>query len=128
MSTIIALLALVGLLSGSGGVVTGHSLYYAQGQMERVYRVRIAQGLVAAGWHGSLAAVPDCRNIGRVVTARINGGAWTNYLIVDCAETRDYALQVRTGRVIEVDYWSAYRNGFVSRGRAPATVVYGGGK
>lgn len=128
MTLLITLALVLGLLSASQSTYTGHALYYGKGQMERVYRVRIQQHLVRPGWTGSLAAVPNCSHIGEIVSARINGGLWARYLVVDCAQPYDYRMQIRTGRAIEVDYYSAVRNGFVSKGKAPATVVYTGGK
>lgn len=126
MIPLIVLACLWMALSAAQGIVNGHALFYGKGQMERVYRVRINQHLVRPGWTGSLAAVPNCAHIGEVVRARVNNGAWTNYLVVDCAQPYDYRMQIRTGRAIEVDYWSAVRNNFVSKGRAPATVIYTG--
>lgn len=130
---LITLACLLGLLSGSGGVIVeGHSLYYARNVMERVYRVRIRQGLAAPGWTGGLTAVPDCKRIGQVVRAQFldpHTHTWTNYrslLVVDCAQPYDYRMQIRTGRVAEVDWNTAVWAGFTDVGRTRARVVYGG--
>jgi len=70
------------------------------------------------------AAVPNCRYIGQVLQARINGHGMERYQVVDCSAPWDRARHIREGLVIEVDYQSAVRNDFSRRGRASADVYY----
>lgn len=120
-------------LSGSSGVIVdGHALYYDRNVMQRVYAIRVRQGLAPAGWYGGLAAVPRCSHIGEVVRASFlnpHTHVWTPYkrmLVVDCAESRDLAMQLRTGRAIEADWGTAQWAGYTDTGRTRARVIYGG--
>lgn len=114
--------------------VSGTALHYSPNVMQRVYAVRVRQGLAAPGWYGGLAAVPSCSHIGEVVSASFLNpvsGAWTPYrsmLVVDCAQPYHYAMQIRTGRAIETDWGTAKWAGFTSVGKTKARVIYGGTK
>lgn len=122
--------ALVALAGGSPatteasamqGVRSGHAVYYSPGVFNMVARNRGMR--MRTDVHG-YAAVIDCGMIGRVIKARINGGKLETFQVLDCSAPRDRARHQRIGLVIEVDYDSAVRNGFVRRGRAPAQVYY----
>lgn len=97
---------------------TGIAKYYRPGLMERVARYR---GIHRPWYVTGLASRPSCKTIGQVFSARINGH-YERLLQVDCAQYRDYWAQIRGGLVVEVDYVTARRDGFVWRGRAPAAV------
>jgi hypothetical protein len=99
----------------------GYAKYYSQGIFNTVAarrNMRMRQDVQG------YAAVPDCSRIGQVVRASINGSAVERYHILDCSAPRDLARHRREGLVIEVDYQSAVRHGFVRTGRARATVFY----
>lgn len=99
----------------------GIAKYYSLGLFSRVAanrRMALRQDV------DGYAAVPDCSRIGQVVRASINGHAVERYHVLDCSAPRDLPRHRRDGLVIEVDYASALRNGFVGLGRAPAVVYY----
>jgi hypothetical protein len=99
----------------------GYAYFYSPGMFQTVARNRgIKLRLDVDGY----AAVPNCRYIGQVVKARINGHYTERYQVLDCSAPSDRARHVREGLVIEIDYQSAVRNEFSRRGRAPADVYY----
>ena len=122
-----ALLALAGgspatsEASVAQGVRNGHAVYYAPGVFNVVARNR---GMAMRQDVDGYAAVIDCGQIGRIIKARLNGRKLETYQVLDCSAPRDRARHQRIGLVIEVDYQSAVRNGFVRLGRAPAQVYY----
>jgi hypothetical protein len=99
----------------------GHAKFYSPGVFRRVAGVR---GMKLRTDVNGYAAVTDCRRIGQIVLAAINGRRVERYQVLDCSHPTDRARHIRQGLVIEVDFQSAVRNGFSRRGRAPA-VVYG---
>jgi hypothetical protein len=103
------------------GAQSGHAVYYAPGVFNIVARNR---GMKLRADVDGYAAVIDCRQIGRVIKAKLNGGNLETFQVLDCSAPRDRARHQRTGQIIEVDYQSAVRNRFVHRGRAPAQVYY----
>jgi hypothetical protein len=122
VSVFLLLLALCVPVSASGGTTTGIAKHYAPGVFARVAHNReMVMRTDVAGY----AAVPNCGYLGTVIQARVNGGKWERYQVLDCSAPKDRARHIKSGLILEVDYASAKRNGFVSRGRAPATVVYG---
>jgi hypothetical protein len=102
-------------------VRSGQAVYYAPGLFKIVARNRGIK--LREDVHG-YAAVIDCGHIGRIIKARLNGGKLETFQVLDCSAPRDRARHQRMNLVIEVDYDSAVRNGFVRRGRAPAQVYY----
>lgn len=108
----------------------GIASQYAPGVMERVVAYRqtrpVAYALPAdlptvAGY----VAVLECEHIGEVWTLRINDGTPERYLVADCAgdaATRDW--MTRGGVLVEVDYETAERLGFVGRAASVERVVY----
>ena len=121
--TLVAIACLWGLLSASGGTVSGTAKYYRAGMFAQVAANR---GMILRADVAGYASVPSCAWLGSVIQARVNGGAWERYQVVDCSAPKDRARHIRQGLVLEVDYASARRNGFVSKGKAPAVVRYGG--
>jgi hypothetical protein len=74
------------------------------------------------------ASRPSCSELGRVVEARIRNprtgvwGPWKRYQIVDCSARKHLAYQRSIGLILEVDYASAAKAGFVYRGRSAVEV------
>jgi hypothetical protein len=101
------------------GPVSGIAKYYSPGIMAEVARNR---GMVLREDVDGYASVLSCGEIGKVVVASINGGKRERYQVLDCSHPRDIAMHRRQGLIIEVDYQSAARNGFVRRGSARATI------
>jgi hypothetical protein len=99
----------------------GYAYFYSPGMFQTVARNR---GIKLRSDVDGYAAVPNCRYIGQVVKARINGHETERYQVLDCSAPSDRARHVREGLVIEIDYQSAVRNEFSRRGRAPANVYY----
>jgi hypothetical protein len=122
-----ALLALAGgspatsEASAMQGMRSGQAMYYSPGRFAMVARNR---GMKLRSDVDGYAAVIDCSQIGRLIKARLNGGKIETFQVLDCSAPRDRARHQRIGLVIEVDYDSAVRNGFVRLGRAPAQVYY----
>lgn len=98
----------------------GIAKYYAPGVFAQVARNR---GIKMRGDVDGYCAVIDCSMIEQVIPARINSGNWERYQVLDCSHPKDAPRHRRDGLVIEVDYSSAVRNGFVKQGKAPAEVI-----
>jgi len=122
MIAIIVLALLMAALSASGGTVEGMAKYYRAGKFAEVAHNR---GMTLRTDVAGYASVPSCVWLGHIISARVNGGGWERYQVLDCSGPADRARHIRQGLVLEVDYASAKRNGFVSKGHAPATVQYG---
>lgn len=114
MTTNILLVALLVLATHPVG--EPHAKLYSPGIMERVARNR---GMPVVR---HMAAVTDCRMIGKHVLASINGRRPTWFRVTDCSHPRDRARHVRSKLVIEVDWNSAVEFGFSRHGHAPARV------
>ena len=102
-------------------VLRGSSYFYSKGMFQIVARNR---GMKLRSDVDGYASVPNCRYIGQVLQARINGHDLERYQVLDCPAPWDRARHIREGLVIEVDYQSAVRNEFSRRGHAPAEVYY----
>ena len=104
-------------------VDVGVATYYAPGVMERVIanRQRWGQDL---GWERDVVgyvAVWDCGLLGSLawitwIRDRVLEGP---FLVVDCADPRDYGHLLRIGFAVDVDWATAHRRGMV----APEPVV-----
>ena len=76
------------------------------------------------------ASRQSCAELGRVVQARIRNprtgvwGPWKRYQIVDCSARKHLAYQRSIGLILEVDYASAAKAGFVYRGRSAVEVKH----
>jgi hypothetical protein len=122
-----ALLLLLAMLP-TPTVQTGTAKFYSPHVMERVYRVRVAQGMVPAGWSGALVATPHCYNIGRILRVSYrnpNTGHWSDpirSLDIDCARPRDLGRQVAEGLVVEASWNTAAATGWAYEGRTRAIV------
>ena len=129
-----ALLLLLALLP-TGNVQTGRAVEYRPGLMERVYQVRIRQGLVAPGWQGGFASSVDCKNIGRIIHARFrtpvvgqrsaSWGTWYSLLVTDCSASVDRPRHVRSGLIVEVGWQTACSAGWCRDGHSRAQVEWG---
>ncbi len=127
--------ALLLLLAMLPTVQTGRAVEYRSGLMERVYRIRIHQGLVAPGWQGGFASTPYCANIGRIIHARFrtpvvgnrsaSWGTWYSLLVTDCSASVDRPRHVRSGLIVEVDWQTACASGWCRDGHTRAQVEWG---
>ncbi len=130
-----ALLLLLAMLP-TGTVQTGRAVEYRSGLMERVYRVRIHQGLVAPGWQGGFASSVSCGNIGRIIHARFRtpvvgqrSASWSqprDLLVVDCSAPKDRPRHLREGLILETDWGTACQTGWCREGRTKASVWWTG--
>jgi hypothetical protein len=98
---------------------SGIAKYYSPGMMRTVANNRGMK--LRSDVHG-YAAVQLCSMIGRVITASINGHKVERYQVLDCSAPEDVGRHRAQGLIIEVDYASAKRNGFLRQGKAPAKV------
>ena len=123
MSALLWLVAFVACLQ------SGTALEYGPGTMQRVYNVRVEQGLVRAGWQGSMAAAIECSEIGRIDYASFynpRAGEWSYYrpvLITDCSQYRDRAMHYARNILLEVDWNTAVQNGFSAFGHTRVRVI-----
>ncbi len=99
----------------------GIAKHYSAGMFARVARNR---GMQMRSDVAGYAAVTDCSMIGKVVAASINGGRVERFQVLDCSAPKDRPRHIREGLVIEVDYATAKRRGFLGEGKAPAKVWY----
>ncbi len=110
----------------------GHAVMYSPGVMERVYSVRVRQGLVEPGWAGGLISRPSCKTIGNIYAVSFRSPVTGQYsasrlmLQVDCAQNRDRARQIKEGLVAESDYLTALQTGWAHEGRTRARVRWTG--
>ncbi len=129
-----ALLLLLAMLP-TGTVQTGRAVEYRAGLFERVYRVRIHEGLVRPGWEGGFASTPYCSNIGRIIHARFrtpvvgqrstSWGTWYSLLVTDCSASVDRPRHVRSGLIVETDWQTACSAGWCRDGHARAQLEWG---
>ena len=111
--------------SGNDSIAQGIAKHYTPNLMQRVLRVRQRQGLIPYGVTGydGLASRPDCGTIGRYFWASLRNprtGEWSRprrMLQVDCSHPRDRQRHIRSGLVVEVDYWTARATGWGWNGR-----------
>ena len=132
MSAILALIVCVGSPNPAPVLVpaqSGRVVRYDPGIMEQVARNRTNpnhRGYVP-GFRlrydvDGYASRPSCKTLGQVWHASINGGPIRSYQQVDCAQTRDYKRQVRTGLLLEIDYRSAVATGIARSGRGRVVI------
>jgi hypothetical protein len=130
-----ALLWLALFCAAVGTVQTGRAVEYRAGLFERVYSVRIHQGLVRPGWQGGFASTPYCSNIGRIIHARFRSpvvgnrsaswGKVYSLLVSDCSASVDRPRHVRSGLIVEVDWQTACSAGWCRDGHSRAQVIWG---
>lgn len=105
----------------------GWAKHYSPGLMRSVLHVRQRQGLIPYGVSGydGLASTTECANIGRYVRTSLQNprtGEWSSprtLLVVDCSRPgADRARHIRTGLVVEVDWYTARATGWGWDGRS----------
>lgn len=106
--------------------IEGWASQYAKGVMSRVVRYRQRQGqlpLDLSGYDGAVAR-PECADIGKDVWLRFDGGDWERFVVADCGSKSDaresdglsgYDWMKQGNVLVEVDYPTAERHGFVGR-------------
>lgn len=106
-------------------VERGIAMHYYPGLFATVARNR---GMTLRKDVDGYASRQSCAELGRVVEARIRNprtgawGPWKRYQIVDCSARKHLAYQRSIGLILEVDYASAAKAGFVYRGRSAVEV------
>jgi hypothetical protein len=106
-------------------VERGIAMHYYPGLFTTVARNR---GMTLRKDVDGYASRQSCAELGRVVEARIRNprtgawGPWKRYQIVDCSARKHLAYQRSIGLILEVDYVSAAKAGFVYRGRSAVEV------
>lgn len=110
---------------------TGIAKYYAPNAMQRVFSVRLRQGLIPPAythWKGALGATTNCSRIGHLAAVQFwnpRAQAWTRpeaVLLVDCSANADRARHVRENLVLEVGWETAVEGGWQRDGRTLAKV------
>lgn len=110
---------------GTIPVERGIAMHYYPGLFATVARNR---GMALRKDVDGYASRQNCGELGRVVQARIRNpwtgawGPWRRYQIVDCSARKHLAYQRRIGLILEVDYSSAVKAGFVYFGRSAVEV------
>lgn len=127
------LLLLLAMLATPAQVQSGWAKEYRAGLFERVYAVRVRQGLLEPGWQGGFASTPYCTNIGRIIHARFQSPVTGQYsasqelLTVDCSRPgADQRRHLREGLVVETDWQTACSTGWCRDGKARARVWWAG--
>jgi hypothetical protein len=106
-------------------VERGIAMHYYPGLFATVARNR---GMTLRKDVDGYASRQNCSELGRVVQARIRNpwtgawGPWKRYQIVDCSARKHLAYQRKIGLILEVDYASAAKAGFVYFGRSTVEV------
>jgi hypothetical protein len=103
----------------------GIAMHYYPGLFATVARNR---GMTLRKDVDGYASRQSCSELGRVVQARIRNpwtgawGPWKRYQIVDCSARKHLVYQRSIGLILEVDYASAAKAGFVFFGRSAVEV------
>ena len=106
-------------------VESGIAMHYYQGLMETVAR---NQGLTMRTDVDGYTSRQNCGEIGSIVEARLlnpHTGQWSPWLrlqVLDCSARAHVAYHRSIGLILEVDYNTAARTGFLDRGRTEAEV------
>ncbi len=106
-------------------VESGIAMHYYQGLMQTVAR---NQGLTMRTDVDGYTSRQNCGEIGSIVEARLlnpHTGQWSQWLrlqVLDCSARSNVAYHRSIGLILEVDYNTAVRTGFVSFGRTEAEV------
>lgn len=86
--------------------IEGDAAFYAPGLMARVAENR---DMDLMGYAGGVALMP-CGDLGREVWIRFANGWDGPFLVVDCSQRGHYAMNVRRGRIVDLDRrtWDAH--------------------
>jgi len=104
----------------------GIAMHYYPGLFETVARNR---GMRLRQDVDGYTSRQNCSELGRIVIARLYSprlgtwGPWLRLQVLDCSARRDVAHHRAIGLILEVDYNTAARTGFVYRGWTQAEVA-----
>ncbi len=110
-----------------GAMIVGMATYYADGVMDQVIANRVAWGQIdpaTLGRYVGFVALKDCGRIGHEADILWPDGMEGPFLVVDCADPRDWPYLEKIDFAVDVGYRTARRHEM--RGPVPVTVFVRG--